>query len=232
MLAEAPRRARRRHVQPAVPAREARRAPCFVDADIVDHMIFLMMAAHDTTTSTLTSMTYELAKHPHWQERVREESRALGTGELGFEDLDKLESLTWVMKEIAAPLPAAAGHPARRDAQLRVRGYRVPARRHGGDFTDPHAPHGGVVERTLPLRSRALRAGARRAPAAHARLGPVRRRPAPVHRHALRRAADQGDHAPVAAALPLERARRLHMPVQQAPISKPLDGLPIELRRI
>ena len=35
-------------------------------------MIFLMMAAHDTTTSTLTSMTYELARHPEWQERVRE----------------------------------------------------------------------------------------------------------------------------------------------------------------
>ena len=46
------------------------------DADMLDHMIFLMMAAHDTTTSTLTSMTYELAKHPEWQERVREESRA------------------------------------------------------------------------------------------------------------------------------------------------------------
>ena len=50
----------------------------FTDADIIDHMIFLMMAAHDTTTSTLTSITYELARHRDWQERLREESRALG----------------------------------------------------------------------------------------------------------------------------------------------------------
>ena len=42
----------------------------FSDDDVLDHMIFLMMAAHDTTTSTLTSMTYELAQHPDWQERA------------------------------------------------------------------------------------------------------------------------------------------------------------------
>ena len=43
----------------------------------IDHMVFLMMAAHDTTTSTLTSMTYELARHPDWQERAaRREPRA------------------------------------------------------------------------------------------------------------------------------------------------------------
>src|SRR5499426_4134455 len=48
------------------------------DGEVLDHMIFLMMAAHDTTTSTLSSLTYELAVHPEWQERVREESRALG----------------------------------------------------------------------------------------------------------------------------------------------------------
>ena len=28
----------------------------FDDAEVLDHMIFLMMAAHDTTTSSLTSM--------------------------------------------------------------------------------------------------------------------------------------------------------------------------------
>ena len=49
-------------------------------------MIFLMMAAHDTTTSTLTSLTYELARHPEWQERVRAESRALGEEQPGFDD--------------------------------------------------------------------------------------------------------------------------------------------------
>jgi cytochrome P450 len=38
---------------------------------ITDHMIFLMMAAHDTTTSSLSSLVHLLLEHPEWQERVR-----------------------------------------------------------------------------------------------------------------------------------------------------------------
>src|SRR3954452_25041017 len=37
--------------------------------DIVDHMSFLMMAAHDTLTSSLTSFIGALATHPQWQTR-------------------------------------------------------------------------------------------------------------------------------------------------------------------
>ncbi len=51
----------------------------FSDEDIVNHMIFLLMAAHDTTTITMTTMAYYLAKHPDWQERCRAESLAVGT---------------------------------------------------------------------------------------------------------------------------------------------------------
>jgi len=36
----------------------------FSDEDIVNHMIFLMMAAHDTSTSTATTMSHYLAANP------------------------------------------------------------------------------------------------------------------------------------------------------------------------
>ena len=52
----------------------------FTDDDVVNHMIFLLMAAHDTSTITLTTMAYYLAKNPEWQDRCRDESLALGTG--------------------------------------------------------------------------------------------------------------------------------------------------------
>jgi cytochrome P450 len=71
----------------------------FSDEDIVNHMIFLMMAAHDTSTSTATTMIYHLAKHPEWQERCREESDRLGDGPADIESLEKLESLDLVMNE-------------------------------------------------------------------------------------------------------------------------------------
>src|SRR6202163_951729 len=45
--------------------------------DIVDHMSFLMMAAHDTLTSSLTSFVAALAAHPQWQARLRGEITAL-----------------------------------------------------------------------------------------------------------------------------------------------------------
>ena len=71
----------------------------FSDEDIVNHMIFLMMAAHDTSTSTSTTMAYQLAAHPEWQQRCRDESDRLGDGPLDIESLEKLESLDLVMNE-------------------------------------------------------------------------------------------------------------------------------------
>ncbi|MFL0671896.1 MAG: cytochrome P450 [Erythrobacter sp.] len=41
--------------------------------EVVDHMNFLMMAAHDTITSSATSLIYHLALNPAWQEKLREE---------------------------------------------------------------------------------------------------------------------------------------------------------------
>lgn len=81
----------------------------FTDADVINHMIFLMMAAHDTTTITSTAAAYYLAKHPEWQERVREESLALGDELPDIEALDRLESLELVIKEslrLVAPVPS------------------------------------------------------------------------------------------------------------------------------
>lgn len=71
----------------------------FTDEDIVNHMIFLMMAAHDTSTTTATNMAYQLAANPVWQQRCRDESDRLGDGPLDIESLEKLESLDLVMNE-------------------------------------------------------------------------------------------------------------------------------------
>jgi len=71
----------------------------FSDDDIVSHMIFLMMAAHDTSTSTATTMSHYLAANPDWQDRCRDESDRLGDGPLDIEALEKLETLDLVMNE-------------------------------------------------------------------------------------------------------------------------------------
>lgn len=99
----------------------------FSDDDVVNHMIFVLMAAHDTSTITLSNMVYWLAREPAWQERLREESLALGTGTPDFEQLAKLETMGWVMKEalrLCSPVP---GLPRQAVRDCEYKGYRIPA---------------------------------------------------------------------------------------------------------
>ena len=81
----------------------------FSDDDIVNHMIFLMMAAHDTSTITASAMAFYLAKNPAWQERCRAESRSMGDATIDLAALDALPSLGLVFREamrLVAPVPA------------------------------------------------------------------------------------------------------------------------------
>jgi len=71
----------------------------FSDEDVINHMIFTLMAAHDTSTITAAVMGYYLAAHPDWQQRLRAESRALGKPTIGYDDLDALPLLDLVFRE-------------------------------------------------------------------------------------------------------------------------------------
>jgi cytochrome P450 len=99
----------------------------FTDADVVNHMIFLLMAAHDTSTTTLTTMAYFLARYPEWQERCRAESLALRPGPLEYADLDRLVALDLVMKESMRLITPVPGVTRRANRETSLLGYRVPA---------------------------------------------------------------------------------------------------------
>ncbi|MDI2027142.1 cytochrome P450 [Saccharopolyspora sp. TS4A08] len=99
----------------------------FGDDDVINHMIFLMMAAHDTSTITSTAVAYFLAKHPEWQERARAESLALGDEVPDIEALEKLETLDLVIKEslrLVAPVPSMVRTTVR---DTEVLGHHLPA---------------------------------------------------------------------------------------------------------
>jgi cytochrome P450 len=99
----------------------------FSDREVIDHMIFLMMAAHDTTTSTLTTLFYVLGKHPQWQERLREASFALGKEMLEYDDLDQLKELEWAMKEALRLYPPLTSIPRRSTRACEFEGFHLPA---------------------------------------------------------------------------------------------------------
>lgn len=97
------------------------------DQEVIDHMNFLMMAAHDTLTSSLTSTVYFLAKYPEWQEWAREEVAAYGPGPLTYERLGELERIEMCFKEamrLNAPVP---GIPRRAVKDFVFRNHQIPA---------------------------------------------------------------------------------------------------------
>ena len=99
----------------------------YTDQEIVDHMIFLMMAAHDTTTSTLTSMVYLLAKHPEWQQKLRAEVHSLGGGALTHESLAKMSHTDWVIKETLRLYPPLSTLPKFSNRAFEHNGYLIPS---------------------------------------------------------------------------------------------------------
>jgi cytochrome P450 len=204
----------------------------FTDSDIVDHMVFLMMAAHDTTTSTLTSLTYELARHPAWQERLREESVALDKEHIEFDDIEKLDGLTWAMKETIRRYPPLPVIPRVATESFEWGGYLIPEgamvvvspiHTHHMDEWWPD-PFRWDPERFRPERAEDERHSHSWVPFGGGPHLCIGLRFAELQVKAIMHQMLRGYRWSVPA--------DYRMPVQQAPISKPLDGLPIELRAI
>jgi cytochrome P450 len=97
----------------------------FTDRDVINHMAFLLFAAHDTTTTALTSSVYHLAKYPEWQERARDASAQIGR-DIGFDQLDELTTIDLITKEALRLCPPVPALMRRATKDTTVNGYRVP----------------------------------------------------------------------------------------------------------
>lgn len=103
--------------------------------EVVDHMNFLMMAAHDTITSSATSFMFLLAKHPEWQAKLRDEIVAVTGGPdadgepraLTYDDLGRLELLEMAFKEALRLYTPVPSMPRRALKSFEFGGYRIPA---------------------------------------------------------------------------------------------------------
>ena len=94
-------------------------------------MIFLLMAAHDTSTITVTTMMRHLGAHPEWRQRLRDEAAGLPDCP-DLDQLDTLESFDLVMKEclrLVPPVPVVARRYGQGDRDPRHPRPRRPARR-------------------------------------------------------------------------------------------------------
>ncbi|MCG8668121.1 MAG: cytochrome P450 [Pseudomonadales bacterium] len=97
------------------------------DEDIRNHIIFVLFAAHDTTTSALSAILYELASNQAWQDELRREMFNLNKAELEFDDIDQLVKTGWTIKEALRMYPALAIMPRYALQEFEFEGVRIPA---------------------------------------------------------------------------------------------------------
>ncbi|MFM7027129.1 MAG: cytochrome P450 [Chakrabartia sp.] len=85
------------------------------DDEIIDHMNFLMMAAHDTITSSATSMVMLLGQNPDWQDKLRDEMLGLGVAgeDLPYDRLNDLVLTDYAFKESLRMIPPVPSLPRR-----------------------------------------------------------------------------------------------------------------------
>jgi len=100
----------------------------FSDREIRDQVMTLMFAGHDTSTSTLTFMLHELARHPEVTERLHEEQdRVLGGATPTPQQLEKeMPYLDMVFDEVLRLYPPAWIGPRRGIREYEFGGYTVP----------------------------------------------------------------------------------------------------------
>ncbi|MEY2926071.1 MAG: hypothetical protein RL367_548 [Pseudomonadota bacterium] len=94
------------------------------DEEIVDHMNFLMMAAHDTITSSASSLVMLLGQNPQWQVKLRDEMNGLGVNgdALPYERLNDLVLTDYAFKESLRMIPPVPSIPRRAIKDFSFRG--------------------------------------------------------------------------------------------------------------
>lgn len=99
------------------------------DDEIIDHMNFLMMAAHDTITSSATSMVMLLGQNPDWQDKLRDEMQGLGIAgdDLPYDRLNDLVLTDYAFKESLRMIPPVPSLPRRAVKDFEFGGHHFKA---------------------------------------------------------------------------------------------------------
>ncbi|MFN8502575.1 cytochrome P450 [Kouleothrix sp.] len=99
----------------------------FSDAELMDELLVLLWAGHDTITSLLTWVVYELARHPAVDAEARAEQLALGGAALDAAALKRMPALDRVLREAERLHPPAPGGFRAVVEEFEYGGFHIPA---------------------------------------------------------------------------------------------------------
>jgi cytochrome P450 len=124
----------------------------FTDEQVRDQILTLLFAGHDTTTSTVAFLFYELARQPEWADRLAAERDDVAGDEApdAAQLFSGMPELDMAVQETLRLYPPAWIGPRRSNAEFEFGGYRIPAElpvnysswashRLPDVFPDPHA---------------------------------------------------------------------------------------------
>jgi cytochrome P450 len=124
----------------------------FTDDQVRDQILTLLFAGHDTTTSTVSFLFYELARNPEWADRLAAEGRRVaGDGAPDAAQLfGEMPELDMAVQETLRLYPPAWIGPRRSTTAFEFAGHTVPAglpvnysswasHRLADVFSDPHS---------------------------------------------------------------------------------------------
>ncbi|NRA40971.1 MAG: cytochrome P450 [Pseudomonadales bacterium] len=111
----------------------------YTDEEIANQTIFLLFAAHDTTTAAITHTIYYLARHPEMKEKLYQEFLSLGKTQLDYDDLNQLPYLQQVFFETQRIRPSTPVVPRRTIRDVQMGDVLVPA--HTMVYTVPRFEH-------------------------------------------------------------------------------------------
>ncbi len=111
----------------------------FTAKEVTDQAIFLMFAAHDTTTAAITHTIYYLARNPDVKEKLMAEVDSIDLDGLMWEDQDKVPYMQQVFNEVQRIRPSVPLVPRRTIREVEMAGVKVPA--HTMIFSFPRFSH-------------------------------------------------------------------------------------------
>lgn len=97
------------------------------DSEIIEQTLLLLVAGHETITTLLSWLLFELAAHPEWINKLRQELTQVAGDELKVEHLKQLTQMTNVLKEVERLYPPIYGIPRGVVKDIEYKGFHIPA---------------------------------------------------------------------------------------------------------
>jgi retinoid hydroxylase len=99
----------------------------FTETQIINQAIGFLFAAHETTSSLMSWLIFELGNRPEWRQKLRDEQQVLGNEPLKLQNLRQLPQMSNVLKEGERLYPPAHALSRAVVEDIEYAGYKIPA---------------------------------------------------------------------------------------------------------